>query len=740
MSHSWTKIWNPNWWFDVYTKHYKPITIMVTVLLLSFVVFFGWLSATKVREVVGEDFNRQQLVFARHAASQIEQSLTLLKREIALLSLSPSVQYADGVLTGERLRTAFSSVENEGVLEIRFVENRKLRSHVVNDHGDQIITPQPLDTRYLEWAGQQKNKEEIFMSGVAHSPDSAGSRKLILHLALPVRQVSIDKSHPVASNELCGVLLFVIDTTALIQRITKDIKSGKTGYSWVIDSQGTFLYHPEAEFIGKNAFEARKEKKPSISFTRINKIQKDLMLAGKEGMSWYVSGWHRGEEGEIKKLIAFTPIHLDRQKDSLIWSVAVVAPISEVEGAILEVQRRQFLLGGIGILITICGGLFIIVMMLRWSSTIKQEVEAKTRELKRSEYMYRSLVENANDIIFTMSIDGRILSMNSYGYSFFSKKPETVLEHELREFFPEESSEKLLKRTREVFATKISNQATCPVQVDGSEHWLSINLNGLIDEKGTVYKVLGIGRDITERKKMEEETTHTEKLASIGTLAAGVAHEINNPLAVILGFTDLLLEKVSPDSETYDLLKTIEKQGLNAKTVVESLLGFARHTERKEEEIDINRNLEEVLTVIGHSLKLSGVTTIKDFMDKLPKVKGDPREFQQVFFNIINNALATMKGGGILTIITRAMDDEQHVEVEISDTGPGIKKEHRKRIFDPLFTTKKVGEGTGLGLWVSYGIVTQYGGTITFETETEEESPITGTTFIIKLPVTTSGK
>jgi hypothetical protein len=132
-------------------------------------------------------------------------------------------------------------------------------------------------------------------------------------------------------------------------------------------------------------------------------------------------------------------------------------------------------------------------------------------------------------------------------------------------------------------------------------------------------------------------------------------------------------------------------------------------------------------------LLLNRISVDQYMQDDLPAIKVDSGELQQVFFNIINNAIYAMKGGGVLTIITKAFNNQ--VEIRFADTGPGIKKEYRTRIFDPLFTTKDVGEGTGLGLSVSYGIVTKYGGSITFETKTKEESEETGTTFIITLPV-----
>ena len=398
------------------------------------------------------------------------------------------------------------------------------------------------------------------------------------------------------------------------------------------------------------------------------------------------------------------------------------------------ISNSKNLLEVFAVIITIVAGLFLVALLQRWAGAVSEKVEEKTRQLNRSEYLYRSLIENANDIIFTISPEGKILSMNRFGNEFFRKSPGEVIGRNISELLPAGSVEMLMQADSEIFETKVSRRINCKVTIDDAEKWLNISLSGLIDEWGNVYKVLGIGRDVTQRRKNEEQMIYTEKLASMGTLAAGVAHEINNPLAIILGFTDMLLEKKFEDPEAYDILKTIEKQAMNAKRVVEKLLSFARHSEHKEEDVDINKNIDEVLDVIGRTIILNKITTIKDFAPSLPAVRGEPGEFQQVFFNLINNALAVMPGGGILSVCTSAVDDGRSVEVRISDTGCGIKKEHRTKIFDPLFTTKKVGEGTGLGLSVSYGIVTHHGGTMTFETKTPEESESPGTTFIVALP------
>jgi PAS domain S-box-containing protein len=701
-------------------------------LLLGTVLILGWVSSKKVREVVTEDFNQQQLLLAKHAAIMIGDSLNHLERELYLLSFSPSIQYAESVFMGKRMEIAFSSIEDGGV-EIRFIENKNKKTHVVNSQGYRTVSSSREDRYCLEWAMRRQNKGNKRISDVYSLDSGSNNKKLVVSLSLPVWQVSVDEAHPVAQNKFSGALMFLIDVTKLTGDVAKEIRSGKTGYAWVIDNKGTFLFHHEKEFIGKNAFEVRKGKMPSISFARINEIQKEKMLKGEEGTSWYISGWHRGQGGEMNKLIAFAPIKLDQKAESRIWSVAVVAPVSEVEGAIHSIYIQQFSLQALVFFAILLGGLSINIMILRWSSLLEQEVEKKTKELRKSEIQYRSVVENARDIIFTLDKEDRLLSINEYGYNFFKKRPEEILGHNILELLPDECAERQMNVIKEVFAGNTSKQLTCPAEVDGKEYWLSTNFSGFLDENGNVFSVLAIARDITERKKMEEQMSHTEKLASMGTLAAGVAHEINNPLAIILGFTDLLLEKAALGSEEHDILTTIERQATTAKRVVENLLSFARYKEYKEEEIDLNKNLETVLSVTRNTLLLNRISVDQYMQDDLPAIKVDSGELQQVFFNIINNAIYAMKGGGGLTIITKAFNNQ--VEIRFADTGPGIKKEYRTRIFDPLFTTKDVGEGTGLGLSVSYGIVTKYGGSITFETKTKEESEETGTTFIITLPV-----
>jgi two-component system NtrC family sensor kinase len=718
--------------------------ILMLVLLLS-ALYLGLVSARHMKEIIREDFNKQQLVLVRYAAQRIEDSLDFIKEELLLLSFSPSIQYLEGSWA-DRMNTTLSRVKEGGVIEIRLINNKGETSNIVDNLAtSRIIKGNFRDSEYFKWAFLKKNRNRIYLGEITRESERY-PEKLVMDLATPIYEESVDEAHPVPTGRFSGVLLFTLDVTHLVKNAIKDIKSGKTGYAWAIDNKGVFLYHPQKDFIGEDAFKARGTRKPKISFDQINAIQKEKMLKGKEGTGWYISGWHRDIETEMKKLIAYAPVYLTSGQDR-IWSIAVVAPMSEVDQAIHFVYIRQFYIQGVIVLVIIFGSIYVISFERHWAKTLEEEVMEKTEDLKKSldkleksEEKYRTLVESAEDLIFTVDEKGDYLSMNRCATRFFKGYPENLIGKNMRDLFSEESAELQLGFIRQVFNTGINVNVKYPVEVDKREYWFTSNFVGIKNETGKVFAVLGISRDITKRKKMEDEQMYnTEKLASIGKLAAGVAHELNNPMAIILGFTDLLLEKAEHSSKNHEALETIEKQALNCKRIVESLLGFARHREKTEYSTDVNENLEKVVSVVENILATKNVTLEKNLAENLPSVRGGSGHLQQVFMNLITNAFAAIEGEGVVTISTRLNSTGNRVEILFKDNGPGIKKENRDKIFEAFFTTKKIGEGTGLGLSVSQGIVTKYGGEITFETVSEEEdSERKGTTFTVSLPVVPS--
>jgi two-component system, NtrC family, sensor kinase len=239
----------------------------------------------------------------------------------------------------------------------------------------------------------------------------------------------------------------------------------------------------------------------------------------------------------------------------------------------------------------------------------------------------------------------------------------------------------------------------------------------------------GIIKDITQRRNMEQQLLQADKLASLGQLSAGVAHEINNPLGLILGYTQLMLREEPAASQKYEDLKTIEKHTRNCKTIVEALLNFARKTETKKVLVDVNCAIEQVVTVIRHQFELSGIAVHTLYDPELPQVLGDTEKLKQVVMNLVMNARQSISQAGQITVSTRHDSGNHKIAIVVEDTGSGISPHVITRIFDPFFTTKPTGQGTGLGLSVSYGIVKEHGGEITVDSEPEK-----GSLFSVILP------
>ncbi|MBA4393415.1 MAG: hypothetical protein C0407_07665, partial [Desulfobacca sp.] len=350
----------------------------------------------------------------------------------------------------------------------------------------------------------------------------------------------------------------------------------------------------------------------------------------------------------------------------------------------------------------------------------------------------RYLVESAEDIIVTIDKEGKIYSINPYGADQFEKPSRELRGRNLFEFFDPKSAALQTNLLKRVSTTKKSKTLEYQAFIADKEYWLHANFKPLLDAKEDILSILVIIRNITESKVVEQQLAHTEKLASLGSLAAGVAHEINNPLGIILGFTDLLLEKVNPGSQELEILKTIERQGLQCKKIVENLLSFARIPEKSVDFTKVNDDLEKVLVVVQNTMLMRKINLEKRFQTGLPEVRADSRQLQQVFLNIINNAIDAMaKGRGNLTITTRMANDSDQAEILFQDTGEGIEEDCLGRIFDPFFTTKGIGKGTGLGLSVSYAIINKFSGTISVvESKTAKKHPEhSGTIFKISLPV-----
>ena len=233
-----------------------------------------------------------------------------------------------------------------------------------------------------------------------------------------------------------------------------------------------------------------------------------------------------------------------------------------------------------------------------------------------------------------------------------------------------------------------------------------------------------------EIREMQAHLIQQEKLASLGKLAAGVAHEINNPLGGILIYSHLVLEEMKKEDPHYDNLAKIVKETTRCKDIVKGLLQFARPNEPEAIQININATLDETLSLLESQSIFQNITIKKQFSGNLPPVVADSAQLQQVFMNIVLNGAEAMDGNGKFTIKTSLGGDKKNIHIEFADTGHGIKEEDKKRLFEPFFTTKEVGKGTGLGLAISYSIIQKHEGTIKVKSEVGK-----GSTFTVIIPI-----
>jgi two-component system NtrC family sensor kinase len=260
----------------------------------------------------------------------------------------------------------------------------------------------------------------------------------------------------------------------------------------------------------------------------------------------------------------------------------------------------------------------------------------------------------------------------------------------------------------------------------------SVNLSPMRDEQGTVTSIVVVMSDITDAATLQAKLMHAEKMAAVGQLVSGVAHEVNNPLTAILGFADLLMENEDiPESARKDL-RVILQEAQRTKQIVQNLLSFARQMPPQRKPVELNSILRRTLQLRAYDFQSHGVEVVEELDQELPSVIGDSHQLQQVFLNIVNNAYdAVRETGRPARIEIKTASRGGLVEVSFRDNGHGIS--HPDRIFDPFFTTKEVGKGTGLGLSICYGIVHEHGGEIVCHNNADAQ----GATFVVRFPAIT---
>jgi len=352
-------------------------------------------------------------------------------------------------------------------------------------------------------------------------------------------------------------------------------------------------------------------------------------------------------------------------------------------------------------------------------------------ELISSEMKYRRIFEGSKDAIVLIDCAGPIRDVNHSGVELwgYESKEEFIKNVSLNHLFSKEEALKdfLSRIEKDEF---VKDYETILRKKDGGEINALITATLRKDADNHICGYECIVKDITERRRMEERIREADKLASVGQLAAGVAHEINNPLTIILGFTRLLTKKSSFDGETKGDLKIIHSNAELCKKIVEDLLNFSRQKRPQYIEADINRTIESIASVVETQFNNGGLTIVRNYDPSIPPVTMDIDKMKQVFMNLLMNACQATDSGGSVHVFTHYDKAKDRVLTVFSDTGRGIPKNIQNRIFEPFFTTKEPGQGTGLGLPVCYGIVKEHNGEISFESEEGK-----GAIFKVWLPI-----
>jgi|Deesub1362A_J573_1020465.scaffolds.fasta_scaffold11600_1 PAS domain S-box-containing protein len=351
---------------------------------------------------------------------------------------------------------------------------------------------------------------------------------------------------------------------------------------------------------------------------------------------------------------------------------------------------------------------------------LQRELRIKEEKLRNWADNWQLTFDTVEAMIALCDTKGRILMTNR---AFRERFGDTLDGQDIDELIDREFTNKgdcIIKEC-------VHMDRVCQDEIGNKEATIEVSIYPLKNREGIIVGGIWIGHDITKQKELEQRALHSEKMVALGELVAGIAHEINNPLSVVVGYSEMLSSDKNLPEEYQRRLEKIYISALRASNIIKILLEFSRKKPAELKPCDINKQISKTLDIMEYEIRADGVELIKEFQAK-NMILADPLQIGQVFVNLVKNAHdAVVERGGKKRILIRTYDHDDHVYAEVSDTGGGIAEEHINRIFEPFFTTKDVGIGTGLGLSITYSIVKAHGGDIVVRNNNEG-----GATFIVR--------
>ncbi|WP_243545340.1 ATP-binding protein [Pseudodesulfovibrio tunisiensis] len=353
------------------------------------------------------------------------------------------------------------------------------------------------------------------------------------------------------------------------------------------------------------------------------------------------------------------------------------------------------------------------VMSLTLKTHIDELRDAETN-LRDQQRLMRTLLDGTPDRVSLMDTRMRYQGANrsfaeSVGLSLAGIEGKTDFD-----LFPEKVAEERHLDARDILESGTRIDKQIQIMEGDKERWFHVVCIPIQDDKNHIVGLLRTDRDISDIKQYEAQLIQAQKMEALGQLAGGVAHEINTPLGIILGYVQLLQEDLDPESQIHQDLRTVESQAKVCRKIVADLLGFSRSAASQKREMCFNNSVMEAVRLVAHTFSLDRTEILTELDDRFPIIYGDPEKLKQVWINLLNNARDAMpEDGGTIVVRTELDTPNGKVSIMVADSGSGIAEDTLRKIFDPFFSTKPVGVGTGLGLSVSFGIIEDHGGEIT---------------------------
>lgn len=372
-------------WLDIKVKKFLILVLCTFIFISGIIGYLSYSANKEIERIVNNQFNQQQLIIARKIAENISNHFDFLQTQLLFINQD----WHQGHRRTEDITTYMSSIFplliRWNVLAVAHVREQDNSFVAFSEYGFSDAEKLGIDLEmYQQWSKDPLNQGKSIIGPTVRPESGLFKGRLVVVVGTPVWE-SISPKQSISDMTFEGFSFVLVDPIAIAQKYTSGIYSGKTGYAWILDHKGTFLAHYEQSFVGEDLTTAKGKKNPSISHEKINRMVREHMLKGEEGTDWYISGWHRGIIGKMEKLFAYTPVFFSKGSPENLWSVAVTAPMAEVDGIINTAVKRQWLIAGIFQLFVFLCLIMAIHYSLRWSRVLQAEVINKTTELMRSE-------------------------------------------------------------------------------------------------------------------------------------------------------------------------------------------------------------------------------------------------------------------------------------------------------------------------------------------------------------------